>query len=171
MHSDQPPVTIISPDNKLKQKLGHGGFDSHSIEKAEQRLVEARSEFPSIARRELHAINSSLLALYDPVLLLKDIFAAAVDLKSNSGLFSYNAIAAIADSLIHFTETLDRIDANSLMIIQLHYDALQLVFAQGHDAMTPEQRAEMLNGLRKAVMKYQNDGFAAEEITQLDVSE
>ena len=156
MTSDQQPnVTIIPPDNRLKQKVGHGGFNPHSIEKAQKRLVAARSEFPTIARRELHVINASLLALYDPVHLLKDIFAAAVDLKSNGGLFSYDVIMTIADSLIHFTETLETIDGNSLEIIQLHYDALQLVFERGHDIMSNEQRDEMLDGLRKAVVKYQ----------------
>lgn len=148
-------VRIIPPDNKLKIKLGHGGFDGANIKKAEKRLVEARKEFPGIARRELHAINASLLALYDPVHLLKDIFAAAVDLKSNGGLFSYNTISAIADSLINFTEKLTRIDEDSLTIIQLHYDALQLVFEQGHDVMTTDQRVEMLSGLQKATSKYQ----------------
>lgn len=154
---DQNPqdVQIIPPDNKLKQKIGHGGFDVANIKKAEKRLETVRSEFPSIARRELHSINASLLALYDPVHLLKDIFAAAVDLKSNGGLFSYNTISAIADSLIRFTEKLTTIDEDSLTIIQLHYDALQLVFEQGHDAMTTEQRVEMLSGLQKAVAKYQ----------------
>lgn len=152
-----PDVQIIAPDNKLKQKLGHGGFDGSNIKKAEKRLAAARTEFPSIARRELHSINASLLALYDPVHLLKDIFAAAVDLKSNGGLFSYNTISAIADSLIHFTEKLTTIDEDSLTIIQLHYDALQLVFEQGHDAMTTEQRVEMLSGLQKAVTKYKTN--------------
>lgn len=153
--SDDADVRISTPDNALKHKLGHGGFNPRNIEKAEKRLVAARREFPVIARRELHVINASLLALYDPTHLLKEIFAAAVDLKANGGLFHYDVIAAIADSLIGFTETLNTIDADSLTIIQLHYDALQLVFARGHDVMTPTQRNELMDGLRKAVTKYQ----------------
>jgi hypothetical protein len=162
MTTDQPTVKIIKPDNSLKQKVGHGGFNPTNIEKAEKRLQDARSEFPTIARRELHVINASLLALYDPVHLLREIFAAAVDLKANGGLFAYEAITAIAESLIQFTETLTRIDAASLEIIQLHYDALQLVFERGHDIMSPEQRDEMLKGLRKAVTKYQKQSENAD---------
>jgi chemotaxis protein histidine kinase CheA len=153
-------VKIFQPDNNLKKKLGHGGFDTRNIEKAEQRLLAARTEFPSIARRELHMINASLLALYDPAHLLKEIFAAAVDLKANGGLFSYDVISAIADSLMDFTENLTEPNVNSLMIMQLHYDALQLVFEQGHDAMTVEQRDEMLDGLRKAVDKFRQNPAA-----------
>ena len=150
----QPDVHILPADNRLKQKLGHGGFDGINVKKAEKRLAEARTEFPSIARRELHTINASLMALYDPGRLLRDIFAASVDLKSNSGLFSYHVIAAVADSLTHFTEKLEQVDDKSLTIIQLHYDALQLVFDRGHDVMSQEQRVELLSGLQRAVKKY-----------------
>lgn len=149
-----PGVSITPPDQTLKHKVGHGGFNVQNIAKAEKRLVEARSEFPLIARRELQAINWSLQALQNPARLLEDIFAAAVDLKSNSGLFSYDTISAIADSLMTFTEGLTVIDQNNIIVIQLHYDALQLVFEQGHDVMTQSQRVEMLQGLKKAVQKY-----------------
>ncbi|HEY1097170.1 MAG TPA: hypothetical protein VGF14_08020 [Alphaproteobacteria bacterium] len=180
MYKPAPPSTIVSgqkreqsvvvsyPTNTLKQKLGNGGFEYQRLLKAEQRLRAARQEFPFIAQRELQKINSAVHYLKNPheterppIHWLRATFSAAVELKSNSGMFAYPIISTIADSLLYFTEHLKKSDPESTEIINLHYETLHLVFEQGHDVMTEEQRDELLGGLQSAILKHRNGPHSA----------
>jgi hypothetical protein len=163
MHTPTPPsnIAVSYPTNNLKQKLGNGGFEYQRLLKAEQRLRATRQDFPSMAQRELHRINSALYNLKDESLsasekdtLLRNIFVASVDLKSNSSMFTYEVTEKIAESLQFFTEHLGAYHPDALSVVDIHYQALLHVFERGHDFIIEPQREEIMKKLQSAVLAY-----------------
>lgn len=154
-------IAVTYPNNFLKQKLGNGGFEYQRLLKAEQRLRATRQEFPTMAQRELHRINSALYNLRDHKLsaqeqydLLRGIFIAAVDLKSNSSMFTHDITEKIAESLQFFTEHLPAYHEDALPVIELHYNALVHVFERGHDFIIEAHREEIMKKLQDSILAF-----------------
>jgi hypothetical protein len=158
-----PSVAVNYPTNTLKQKLGNGGFEYQRLLKAEQRLRASRQEFPFMAQRELQRINSGLYYLRGkdksdktPYEWLRIIFIAAVEIKSNSSMFTFDVTQKIAESLQFFTEHLADVNDDNIHVIDLHYQALINVFEQGNDFIIEGKRDEIMRTLQQAILAYKD---------------
>lgn len=149
-------VTIIKAGYELKIKAGSGGFSPVAIAAAERRLEEAKSSFPTIARRDIQEIEEILLLLEQGEIsksLLWRVYAAGLELKLNSQMFQYPLVTAVSDSLCKFTDSVSLMSDLAAEVIALHLRTLKIAIEQGPRAITEQDKVELLSGLEKASEK------------------
>ena len=153
-------VQFIRPINKIKSKVGKGGLPPEVVDNAQKIVDEYVKDFPTIAESDLKKISNALKSLEDD----KDgidhdkaiyiIHGAAVDLKSNSGMFNKKLIEKLAINLANFTEGLTTFDADTKEIILAHYNGIRVLTANFDNEAIIRQGDVMLQELASLVRRY-----------------
>lgn len=135
MLQNNKKVEYITPPNFLKQKVGSGGLPMAVLEKA-QRVVESTHVdiIPQAKillihiRKGIDTAKADYNAGYGYTERARnEMTYPTMQLKANGRMFHYPLITEIASRLLHFLETLDQINEDSLKMIEVHYKTLQLV--------------------------------------------
>jgi 5,10-methylene-tetrahydrofolate dehydrogenase/methenyl tetrahydrofolate cyclohydrolase len=154
--SDAPEVHISKATNLLKKKAGSGGFDPRAVAAAEKRMAEAANLFPKIAASDIEVISYALRQLEHATQTkewMERIQWAAAELKSNSIMFQYPLVAAVAQSLCEFFEKSKALTALGREVVALHLQTLRIALEQGPRAVTKNDETQLLSGLGKASAK------------------
>lgn len=124
-------VQFIRPINKIKAKVGSGGLAADIIDNAQKIVEEYTKDFPTIANTDLKKIADAIEELNEGVKnqdeALYKIHGAAVDLKSNSGMFNKKLIEKMSINLASFTENLKEFDDQIKEIILAHYNGIKVM--------------------------------------------
>ncbi len=147
-------VKVITPPNKIKEKVGDGGIDPQNIKKAEETMSESTETFAEAAQEDLaiiaKAIESVSKGEMKAAQAIREINAAAFELKSNAGMFNYTLVTDISTSLFQLTDMLEDINDESLNVLQLHYQSIRAAMASGGKADSPENGKALIKGLMAA---------------------
>ncbi|MBI3503876.1 MAG: hypothetical protein HY059_03475 [Proteobacteria bacterium] len=121
---------VINPPNLLKQKVGSGGLDSHSLKKAEKVFDGLRGEFEEIARGDVAKLVSAANALLgNPNDLKKrqEVYMLSHELRGQGGSYGYPLVTRFGDQLCRYLDATDMLDAKSLVIVKAASDAIAVV--------------------------------------------
>ena len=132
-------VKIVRPPNKLKSKVGFGGFDQNAIVKAQQVIEENDIDFAPIAKRIIDKLRRTVEEAKAES--SKDrIYHAVQDylmqLRAQGAMFGYPSITAITDILVDFLDTFKEIDHTILEIISAYERAAEVLISSGIDTAT-----------------------------------
>lgn len=156
---------VIKAVHALKIKTGPGGFDQMNIKKAERRLEGAAHLFPQAASDDLAILDDALAVIHDTmdvhdpqaIALLQDVLASVVALKAHSAMFNFPLVTQILDNLLPFCLSLSSVTPLARDVIAEHLRALRIAIEQGPRegtrGITPQDHADLLSGLQKAVAK------------------
>lgn len=148
-----PNVKVLKASFSLKNRVGSGGIEAANIEAAEKRLREAKMLFPQVAAADLQVIELAIDKLQkdvDVATELENIHTSALELKSNGAMFQFPLVTAVAQSLADFLEEMPGLTPMGRNVIMVHLKTLHVALAQGPRAVTPNDEAELLFGLKKA---------------------
>ena len=124
---------FISPPNMLKTKVGTGGLSDKILDKAQKLLENNSIDFRPIAEMYLNnfqkaieraSYSSSFEADED---VLSDISYPILQLRANGKMFRYKLITKMAEQFLQFLNSIDRIDAKVIEIMQAFHTSMMVV--------------------------------------------
>jgi hypothetical protein len=151
-------MNIKFPPNKLKSKVGMGGFDEETIEHAQEVVKKYVAEFDDRALKistELEACTKKL-PQGDQVeinpMLYQRIYKITHDLKGEGATFGHPVISIISGILLKY---LDCHDARrvSPIVIKSHTDALMVILKHGLKSSDNQTVQEICKDLMAMVEK------------------
>jgi chemotaxis protein histidine kinase CheA len=150
---------IIEPPDTLQNKVTYSatGVDLNMLEKAEQIIAGLQDSYLEWVQEDL----SKLQALYEEALarpdqrmiLLKDVFRIAHDIKGQGGSFGYDLMTVVGNHLCRFVEALDEVDEAELDVIKLHLDSMRLIIAQRLEGAGGAAGDKIVAGLQAVIAK------------------
>jgi hypothetical protein len=124
---------MVVPPNKLKEKVGSGGFDEKAITKAQDQIKNNTVDFQPIAATLMtqmeKAIADARSGAAKGTAAMREILAPAMQLKAQGTMFHYPLVTEISNILVNFLETVTDIDADVLEIITAHKTSLTAVLS------------------------------------------
>jgi hypothetical protein len=121
-------AAMVVPPNRLKEKVGSGGFDEKVITKAQDEIKNNKVDFRPIAAELIAQLEKALVDVRSGktkgVIAMREIMAPAMQLKAQGTMFHYPLVSDISNILVNFLETVTEIDADVLEIITAHKTAI-----------------------------------------------
>ncbi len=121
---------IVIPKNTLKAKVGNGGFNKESIEKAQKTIEENVVDFGPIAKEYLLKIKTAI-ATYksdnDPKALYGRLLDQLTQLRAQGTMFQYPAITAITDTVVDLLDSLKTVDDKILEIVEAYEQSANIL--------------------------------------------
>lgn len=136
--ADGKDVQFISPNNRLKMKVGGGDgpmkIDPEAIKRAEKALEELAKNFDGWLGENLEQLRSTFSALRaangDTEENRQGFYTAAHDLKGLGSTLGYPLVTRISGSLSRLVEGLNGLTVVHMSTIVSHVDALTAIVAQ-----------------------------------------
>lgn len=154
-------AAIFAPNTGLQMHLGAGVraediLSSQVVAEAEGVLQSAESEFLSWARDDIAKLEAAYQELKnrpgDPMahhLLL----TSAYSIKAQAGIFGYDLGTRIGKMLVDYMQQNPTVDANRLVVVRKHIDAINVIFNQQIKAAGQVVGQELIASLNALVAK------------------
>jgi hypothetical protein len=116
-----PHAELISPQKKLKEKVGSGGLDKSIIARAQTQLESNTIDFKPAGLHLVRVIDEALRDIQSGKLhgkpAIKSLLYPAMELKAQGAMFHYSLVTDISDTLINFLETVTEINADVIDLV------------------------------------------------------
>lgn len=151
-------VRFHRPPNLFKQKVGEGGIPPERLLKAQTFIEGTKVDFQPYAAEYLRAIENAIAAYESGVLTARETIdrmtLPVMQLKANGGMFRYELLSDIADTLLYFMEKIERLNADSLSVIRVHVSALHSITKNGLGGSGGREGRALLDELERACDRY-----------------
>lgn len=149
---------LITPPNRIKEKVGSGGIDEVVMQKA-QDLVENNSvDFKPIATMLVDLLNEGIQEIRTGVIkdeeAIESLIYPAMQLKAQGGMFHYPLITEICNILVNFLETVEEADKDVLDIVIAHKMAINVVLGSEIKQDGGDQGKALRDALMEACNRY-----------------
>lgn len=162
--NDDESVRILPPSYKLKEKIGMDVklseiFTAERIAAAQKTIDDTQGEFVAWAQADLAELEQSYLAISlntdnYPKSHIEKIRTIAFSLKGQAGTFGYPLGSEVAKSLYRYTVDHGNYNADNLVVLRKHIDALQVILQQNIQGEAGAMGAELMGSLEKLVTKF-----------------
>jgi len=130
----EPDAEFIMPPNKLKDKVGRGGFPKDVVIKCDAFIQNNEIDFAPYGYEYLEKIKTildlaqntrSVNSQFD---YLDEISHHVMQLKASGSMFGFQAVTKIADTVLTFIESVEEINDDLFKIMAGHNACLELIF-------------------------------------------
>lgn len=168
-HFNQEPrrkAEIISPPNRVKEKVGHGGLTTEVLNKAQALLESVSVDFPAMAEMDLDTLASAIsrirqirsagkdLTKGKEEDLINSLIYPSMQLKAHGGMFKYELVTRIADNLVHFLEVVHQMDDDAMEIVDAHNTTLRAIIHSRIEGTGGQKGKALLKELHEACSRY-----------------
>jgi hypothetical protein len=160
MNSGTGKARIIKANRMLQAKVGAGPLDPEAVKKSQDVLDENKVDFGPMAEGFLKELSESVenarknLDTGDHGVLIGSISAPVMQLKANAGMFGYSLLGSLANIMLSFLETIDKIDKDVIEIVNAHHQTLSLIIKAHMSGDGGDQGEQLQMELRDACKRY-----------------
>lgn len=149
---------LISPPNRLKEKVGSGGIDETVVNKAQELLERNTIDFEPIANMMLDllvdAINDAKAGNIKGEEAIEAMLYPAMQMKAQGTMFHYPLISDISHILVNFLETVNDMDRDVIDIVVAHKMSIKAVLASHLKGDGGKTGKELREALMDACTRY-----------------
>ena len=149
---------LISPPNRLKEKVGSGGIDETVVNKAQELLERNTIDFEPIANMMLDllvdAINDAKAGNIKGEEAIEAMLYPAMQMKAQGSMFHYPLISDISHILVNFLETVNNMDRDVIDIVVAHKMSIKAVLASHLKGDGGKTGKELRQALMDACTRY-----------------
>ncbi len=151
---------FIKPPNKLKAKVGGGGFDEKLVVKSQEHIDKPKMDFLPYAQKFLQdfsaLVEEASKSEENFRTLREKLVRPVMQLKANGGMFQYPLITEVADIALQFLEdiNLDNINSETFEILRAHENALKMIVSRNLKGDDRPEGAILLKELNRASERY-----------------
>jgi hypothetical protein len=124
---------LLTPPNRLKEKVGSGGIDENVIHKAQALLENNTVDFKPIAAMLMELLSEAITDAKNGNVkgeaAIEAMIYPAMQLKAQGTMFHYPLITEISNILVNFLETVTLIDKDVLDLVVAHKMSINAVLA------------------------------------------
>lgn len=149
---------LISPPNRLKEKVGSGGIDEKVLSKAQELLEKNTIHFEPIANMLLDLLSEAIADAKSDATkgeeALNAMIYPAMQLKAQGSMFHYPLVSDISHILVNFLETVEDVNREVLDIVVAHKMSLKAVLASHLKGDGGKTGKELREALMEACGRY-----------------
>jgi hypothetical protein len=160
-HSPRRDASFIKPPNILKAKVGSGGLDERTLDRAQSILENNTADFKPVADIYLDDLANGIAYAKNPEhtgedseTLIAGILFPAVQLKANGGMFHFKLVTHIAERYVQFLEVIENINADVLDIATAFHTTIKLIVTSALKDINSAQGTALTDELNKAYARY-----------------
>lgn len=124
---------LISPPNRLKEKVGSGGIDENVLNKAQALLENNTVDFKPIASMLMELLAEAVTDAKNGNIkgetAIEAMIYPAMQLKAQGTMFHYPLVTEISNILVNFLETVTTVDKDVLDLVVAHKMSINAVLA------------------------------------------
>lgn len=135
MEDDQQPkndARVLKATHLLQAKVGGGTIDEKKIERSQKVIDKNKIDFRPLAREfldilagEIEEIRGAGIATFRNV--PDKLSQPVMEIKANAAMFGYALVGRLATTVLHFLETVKKLDEDVLDIVEAHHKTLSLL--------------------------------------------
>lgn len=131
--SQKRKAEFMTPPNIIKTKIGSGGVANEILDKAQKLLENNTVDFGPMAEIYLEKIMNGIKAVEsssyvdDSEYLISLMLYPAMQLKANGGMFHYQLVTIIANTMIEFLEVIEEPDEEALDVVRAFHTTIRAV--------------------------------------------
>ncbi len=123
-HKRKKKARIIRANYLLKAKVGHGEIPEEKIRECQKVIDENKIDFSPMAKEFLEGLMDTIQQTKTKQMTeqeaVKRMTDAVMQLKANASMFHYALVGNLAKVMLGFLETLHKIDADAIEIVDAH---------------------------------------------------
>ena len=155
----KPKASIIKASYRLMQKVGMGPIPASMIAECETFIRDNQIDFLPWALACMRDLNDALLRSIakGPELddmLRQDMIAPIMQLKSSGAMFRNAPLTQLAASLLHFLESIPRLDKDVLDIVKANEAVLSAFLRDGQTEVLTPAKMQIIKELQFACNRY-----------------
>ena len=157
--SDENQKPLVHKANyQLQKRVGKGPIDAKALERAQSMIEEAAEDFEPLAMTFLSKLKVAIdNAQKDEGSVedqIKNMTSPVMELKANAKMFKYDLVSSLANIMLGFLETIDKLDKDAIDIVAAHQQTLQLIVMKKMTGDGGEHGQLFQRELRDAVQRY-----------------
>lgn len=149
---------FITPPNILRQKVGTGGIDQRTLDRAEEFIDSNSFDFADVAEEIIRNLRRQVKEVRAGrergKAAIEKLARPIMELKAGGGMFRYQMVSDIADIALNFLETVTKLDDDCLEIVEAHHDALQAIVSKRLQGAGGAQGRALAGELEKASQRF-----------------
>lgn len=150
---------LVKPKNKLKTKVGDGGFNDQDLKKAQIVIEKNKIDFEPIARDLFTEIEAILTSIKTKEKKANDCLGILLDalmkLRAQGSLFHYPSITHISDVIVDFLDTEKTINEDVIDILAVYRKTGDAIISLKIKDVKNKTCLTLINELRQACTRYQ----------------
>lgn len=152
-------VRIFKANRSLQATVGTGNIDEEAVKKSQKVIDENTTDFKPIALDCLKRLQEGLANAQDTEgdnmkALLSGISQPVMDLKANAKMFKYDLVSALTGVMLHFLESLEKLDKDALHIVDAHLKTVRVIVIKEMKGNGGAYGQEILKELENACNRY-----------------
>jgi hypothetical protein len=156
---------LIRPPNKLKQKVGSGGFDRDDLLKAQVMIENNTIDFQPTATMFLNLLKQAIIDIKSEKIVgaaaISAILYPIIQLNAHGTMFHYPIISKICSFLVTFFEEVKSIDGDTMSIVLAFENAMIVILSKSiKDENNPVGKA-LCEALQGACERYRKKKMGA----------
>ncbi len=149
---------LITPPNRLKEKVGSGGIDENVLVKAQNLLENNTVDFKPIAAMLIELLSEAITDAKNGNIkgevAIEAMIYPAMQLKAQGTMFHYPLVTDISNILVNFLETITTVDKDVLDIVVAHKMSINAVLASQIKGDGGKVGKELRDALMEACNRY-----------------
>jgi len=146
---------ILTPPNKLKEKVGDGGFDPTAVTRAQRAVQAMAGGYVGQAEAHVAALRQAMnLALVDADLKaagVRQIYDKTHQLRGEGGTFGFPLITSIGALLCGYIDRASSPADAELDVVSAHIDAMSGIIANRITGINNAVCRQILNDLKTLI--------------------
>lgn len=136
MVEDTKKAKTYKASTLLKQKVGSGPIDPKIVERAQKQIDHNEVDFTPLGMEFLEKLKKNLERVEKEgdkidVAEQKQLLTQPVmELKANATIFHYSLIGNLANIMLSFLESIEKVDKDAFSIVQAHHTTLHAIVAK-----------------------------------------
>lgn len=149
---------LVRPENKLKKKVGSGGFKESDLIKAQSMIENNKIDFKPIALDLLVELDQVLTDIASGKISNKDalgsIMYPLMQLRAQGSLFHYPVITSISDIVVDFIDSVGKLDDDVMEIVVAYQKSAQAILSLGIKDANSKVGKDLCGALKDACQRY-----------------
>ena len=151
-------VRVFKASYDLQSKVGKGPLDEDTVRRCQAVLDREASGFEDLAgdildRLEL-AIEKARLGKHNENDLIEAMTQPVMELKANARMFKYGMVSSLANIMLGFLESIEKLDKDAIEIVSAHQKTLHAIISREMKGDGGEYGVLLEKELRDAIRRY-----------------
>tara|TARA_B100001179_G_scaffold200593_1_gene161162 strand:- start:1007 stop:1486 length:480 start_codon:yes stop_codon:yes gene_type:complete len=151
-------VRVFKASYDLQHKVGKGPLDEDTVRRCQAVLDREATGFEDLAGDILDqlelAIEKARMGKNDDGALIDEMTQPVMELKANARMFKYGLVSSLANIMLGFLESIDKLDKDAIEIVSAHQKTLYAIISREMKGDGGESGALLERELRDAIRRY-----------------
>ena len=150
---------LYTPKNKLKNKVGNGGFNPVHLEDAQASIDNNDVDFVPIAAGLIKTLDEAIEEHADDqesVELRIKMLDELTQLRAQGSMFKYPSITAITDVIVDFLDSVDGMNKTIVQIVTKYSQSTKIILGKKIQNDADKVCVAVIGELREVCEKYKS---------------